>query len=223
MRKEGGSIRDIASCLGVSRGSVSVWCSDIILSEEQINSLHEKMIRGSYRGRLLGSAIQKQKRIDKITLYEQEGFLTVGNITERELLMLFLGLYLGEGAKTGNCFQFVNSNTELIKIVIKCLKEIFNIHPNRIYCHILLNKLHETRKYFIEKEWSRVLDIPKKQFCKTIIIESKNKKIYENNKVYLGTLVLRVKRSSELQYKILGLAKGLISSAEKRIASNECM
>jgi hypothetical protein len=99
MRKEGGSIKRYSILSWCVSRVVSVWCSDIILSEEQINSLHEKMIRGSYRGRLLGSAIQKQKRIDKITLYEQEGFLTVGNITEREYLCCFLVYTLERGQK----------------------------------------------------------------------------------------------------------------------------
>lgn len=57
--------------------------------------------------------------------------------------------------------------------------------------------------------WSNITGIPLSQFNKTILIKAKNKKVYENFKVYYGVLAVSVRRSSELQYLIFGLIQAL--------------
>lgn len=44
LRKQGQSIKDIARLLGVSKGSVSLWCQDILLTAKQKEVLNNKQI-----------------------------------------------------------------------------------------------------------------------------------------------------------------------------------
>ncbi len=211
LRKRGESIGDIATILGASRSSVSTWCSDIVLSRKQQELLNRKMRIGNYKGRLIGAAIQKQKKLDKIDFYKKEAKEEISEISRRDILMSFLGLYLGEGAKSGNCFQFVNSNPDIIKFCINALEQIFNIPRSRIYCNVLINELYRDGQSRIENKWSEITKIPTAQFRKTIVIKSKNRKLY-NNSDYLGTFMIRVSKSSNLQYKISGLMYELLKS-----------
>ncbi len=55
LRKRGISITEIAKQLNVSKGSVSIWCSDIILSEKQKRVLYENKIKGGLIGRMKGA------------------------------------------------------------------------------------------------------------------------------------------------------------------------
>ena len=69
----------------------------------------------------------------------------------------------------------------------------------------MINEVHRMREKAVKKRWSKVLAIPIEQFKRTVFIQSKTKKQYENNDSFLGTLVVGVRRSSWLQYRVDGL------------------
>lgn len=209
LRRDGKSIKEIAKRVSVSKSTVSAWCNDIVLSKKQIERLQQNIARGSYAGRMIGAKMQHDRKQKKIREFQISGLKEVGTISNRDLLMVGIGLYLGEGNKGGNTAQIVNSNTQIILCAIKWLS-LFGVTPNDLHCHVLINEMHKSRIEAIQKQWSTITKIPLSQFNKAVFIQSQHKKIYENNDNYLGTLVLRVYKSSNLQYKILGLLEGLL-------------
>ncbi len=210
MRRRGASIREIASALKISKSSSSDWCRDIPLSEKQIKKLHESMLAGNYRGRLKGSQMQKEKRLNQIQTHEKEGLRNLGKIGKRDLLFIGLGLHLGEGGKTGNRVRFTNSNPEIIGLFIAWVHDIFRIPRSQIHCRVMINEIHRKREVMVRKGWSKILKLPLSQFKRTVFIKSKVKKVYENYDRFLGTLTITIPKSSDLQYRILGLTKGLV-------------
>ena len=115
MRRSGSSIREITRALKISKASASLWCKDIPLSEKQIEKLHQNMLAGSYKGRLKGALIQKERKLRKIRTYENEALKRLKNISNRDLLLAGLGLHLGEGTKGNGRVRFTNSNPSIIK------------------------------------------------------------------------------------------------------------
>ena len=214
-RRKGRSIKDIAKLLGVSKSTVSLWCSDIELTQKQIEALHRKMVKASYKGRLKGARVQKQRRLQKISHYQKEGGKDIGIINDRDLLLFGLGLYLGEGNKHGNNFQFVNSSPDVIRIMIRWLR-LFGIGSKDFYCNIIINEVHHKRISDVQKRWMDITGFSHQQFKKTVLIKSVSKKVYENHNNHLGTFILRVYKSSDLLYKVLGLMDGAIRKANKR-------
>lgn len=210
MRKEGASIRDIARTLRVSKSSASAWCKDIHLSEKQIARLHESMVKGSYRGRLKGAQMQKERKMILIRKYEREGLKMLEKITKRNLLFAGLGLHLGEGSKTESKVRFTNSNPDIISLFVVWIHDIFGVSRSRMQCRVMINEIHRKREMAVRKEWSKILKIPLSQFRKTVFIKSKTKKIYDNYETFLGTITITIAKSSDLQYRILGLMKGLL-------------
>ena len=63
MRKEGISIIVIAKELSVSKSTVSGWCRDIILTEEQIEKLKAGQKISWTRGQIMGAEANKNKRL----------------------------------------------------------------------------------------------------------------------------------------------------------------
>ncbi len=124
--------------------------------------------------------------------------------------MLGLGLYIGEGRKSGNRFTFTNSDPAVINMILLWLKIIFNIGKEDIRCRIYINKIHEQRVEAVRRSWSQITGVPKKQFLRTVLINAKVKKTYENHDSYLGVLAVHVVKSSRLFYEILGLIEGLM-------------
>lgn len=215
LRKSGFSIKEIAKKTNVSKSTVSRWCNDIELTKEQIQKLDENQILGAYRGRLIGARIQLEKRLKIISDFKKLGKKEIGNLSNRDLLIAGLSLYLGEGDKKRNQVQFTNSDPEIIKFMIKWFKFIMEVSQNRFTLNILINKLHKNRAENILSFWSDITGMPSYQFNKTIFIKSKSKKIYENSDKYFGTLAIRVKKSSKIQYKILGLMDSLLKANTK--------
>lgn len=210
MRGEGKSIKEIARLLKISKSSVSIWCRDIILTPKQIKRLHLQMVVGGYKGRLKGSQLQKTRKEIKIKNYKILGVENVKSIKNRDLLMLGLGLYFGEGNKTGNKFQFTNSNADIVGLIILWLERVFNIKRKDFILNIIINQLHKFREREVKNYWVKITHTNIHQFNKTIFIKSKSKKVYQNLNEHFGTLIIRVKKSSDLQYKILGLCYGIL-------------
>src|SRR5579859_1824838 len=96
LRKKGESVRSISKKLIISKSSVSIWVRDIILSIEQLENLRKSQIKGGERGRIIGSLMQKHRRMDLIEKYKKEGVNELQKVSEKELKMIFLALYWAE-------------------------------------------------------------------------------------------------------------------------------
>src|SRR3989344_1799499 len=92
MRRRGKSIGWIAKRLGVSKGSTSIWCRDVVLTQRQQDRLIKDRIDAGHRGRIIGAEANKRKRLQNIETQEKIARGMIGSITSRNTLMQsFLG------------------------------------------------------------------------------------------------------------------------------------
>jgi len=213
LRRRGLSIKDIASKLGVSKGSVSLWCQEITLTARQVAVLKKIQIEAGNAGRIIGAEINKQKRLDAIARHEVQGKEKIKNLSRRDLLMLGIGLYWGEGVKsrTGTA-SLVNSDPTLILIGYRWFQECLGVKTEEFNPYIYISEIHKNRENDIIKFWSDYLDIPKSQFKDIIFLKNRPKKIYENHNSYYGVMALMVRKGTDLKYEILGLIEGCKNS-----------
>jgi len=207
LRKKGLSINKIAVLLNVSKGSVSIWCEDISLSPKQLVNLKVSKIKGGNVGRLKGAYINKQKRLNAIEKHNSFGKAEIGKLSNRDLMLLGVGLYWGEGSKgdRGSPTIMVNSDPNVILMAMRWFQEILGVENKEFRPYIYISEIHKSRENKIMNYWIRTLKIPKKQFLHIIFLKGRPKKKYENYNSYYGILALRVRRSSDLKYRILGL------------------
>jgi len=164
------------------------------------------MILAGHRGRMMGAAMNKEKRLGAIKEAFQYSVQNVGKLSKRDLLFLGLGLYWGEGNKNAeNQFIFVNSDLFVIKTIIKWLQNVMGIPQELLSPQVYINDLHQYRVDKVVSFWSKELSIPKDRFGKTILIHVQNKKVYANHNNYMGTLHLYVQRSSILKYRTMAM------------------
>jgi hypothetical protein len=209
LRRKGKSIGFIANKIGVSKSSASIWCGDITLTKEQ----RDKLIKNDKKGGAVGRAIANRnkviERLDRLEKYKYIGRKMVGSISKRDLLILGIALYWGEGNKKGRRLIFSNSDPEMIKIWIRWLRECLNLSINDMSCNVGINQIHRHRVASVEKYWSEISGIPLTEFRKVSLKKVKAMKVYENPEEHFGTLCIRVKRSTNLNYQMLGLIEGL--------------
>ncbi len=205
MRKNGTSLDDIVKSLGVNKSTVSFWCKDIILSESAIRKIKTKGKIKSVKGLLRYSELKRKERIERNILQKQEGVDIFGLLSDRDVLMVGLGLYWGEGYKYENGeFGFTNSNPYMIRFYLKWLK-LWKIEKGSLIFRLTINEFFRKHESDIKNFWVKFLGVKEEQFSKTTFIQTNLKKASnENIKNYKGILRVKVRRGTSLRNKILG-------------------
>lgn len=175
LRQQGLSLKQISEQLNISKGSLSPWVRDIILTEEQYKLLHNRRNLNSKKA----SLANQEKCLEKRKEYQK-----IGKEKAKEKNPLHIAgcmLYWAEGGKKGNksSIQFTNSDPFMVKLFLNFLKNNFNITNNMIS----ISLRHYTDLISIEEAhsyWLNILNLPKECLRKSIIDYqfkwSKNKK-----------------------------------------------
>lgn len=203
LRRAGESIKEIAERLNVSSKTVSNWVRDLELTEEQREDLHKRQIASGHKGRMIGAAMNRDKKLERTRIAHDEAIVSIPNVSTDALFFLGLGLYWGEGAKTENSSLAVsNSDPRAIKLMIRWFVECLQVEMDRFMPRVFISDTHRDREEIILEFWSKELNLPRTQFKKTVYL-NRGKKIYENHNMYYGVLALRVSKGGNIRTKIL--------------------
>lgn len=199
LRKKGYSYSQIKEKLGISKSTLSGWLYNMPLSDEKIKELRDfnpKRIE-RYRNTMKN---KKDKRLKEI--YKKVS-KDIGKFSEREIFLLGLFLYWGEGTKSASCStQLTNTNPAMILFFIKWL-EILGVKRKdlKIKLHLYSDmKIKETIAF-----WSKTIKIPISQFKKPYIKETKLKSITYKNGFGKGTCCVIFEDRDLWEYIITGL------------------
>lgn len=203
LRQQGKSIKSISKELSVSASSVSRWCRDIALSNEQKESLQKTGRESALAA--LEPWIQRNRKLKEgdIAKQGQRGAEDVGTLTERDQFMLGLGLYWGEGYKRGSQeWGFTNSDPLIIRTMLHWLSNKYDVGIDRITARLTINSLYLDMAQDLTLRWSQETGIPVHQFATPSIIESKGS-VGRNPQTYWGTLRIKVRSGTSLRRRIL--------------------
>lgn len=209
LRRQGWSVRQIASGLKISKDSASRWTKDMILSVEQLENLQKRSIAGRERGRLLANFKRRQDKKDRMETAKLYGLKTLQKLTKKELLVAGLALYAGEGVKKRREVRFCNTDPAIVNFMINWLINCFGVTINDFHCAVGINEAHREREEMVKGYWSDITGIPLSSFGQTSFKKAISKKIYENFNKHYGTLDVRLLRSTQFYDTIMGLIHGL--------------
>jgi hypothetical protein len=188
LRKKGYSINQIVKEARLSKASVSVWVRDIVLTKKQKQGLSERgrSVKSIEKRRLIRLFNEQTKR--QIIMDRAKKDFT--HISLEQLKLIGIILYLGEGGKTRRgMVRLSNSDPLVIKIMMRFFREICNVQKSKFrggvhtFTHTDLKK---TVKY-----WSKISQIPKKQFYKTYVKPS-SASLQKRNTLPFGTFDIYV-------------------------------
>lgn len=205
MRSRGMSINEISKKLGLNKSTISYWCRDIELSNVQKKRLLLKQKSESIKALLRSAEKKKVMRVYETKELKMSGARMIGEFSKRDLFLAGLGLYWGEGYKeTNNELCFTNSDYKIILFIMRWFREIYQVKNSDFIFRLSINSLYKKREKEILEHWLGALGVFGEQFSKTSFIKTKKKKIYQNGKIYQGTLRLKVRKSTRLKRKIMG-------------------
>ncbi|OGI65550.1 hypothetical protein A3A95_02855 [Candidatus Nomurabacteria bacterium RIFCSPLOWO2_01_FULL_39_18] len=205
MRKGGVSLGDISKKLHVTKSTLSFWCKDIFLKKSAILKIKTKGKAKSIMGLLRYSESKRKERIERNILQRREGVEMLGKISNRDMLMIGLGLYWGEGYKYENGeLGFTNSNPYMIRFYFKWL-QLWSVEKDSLIFRLTINEFFRKEEDDIKNFWLNFLGVKKEQFSKTTFIKTNLKKgSFKNIQKYKGILRVKVRKGTALRNKILG-------------------
>lgn len=164
LRKEGTSMTDVESRLGIPRSTLSGWFKTIRLSQSIKRKLRENSKIALHKGRKKAAMwhnAQKAKRLQEAK--EEAGNVLNGiNTEDPHILELALAmLYLGEGFKTRTT-ALGNSNSLILKFFLAIIRRVFNVDMKKIRCELHLRADQNPQK--MKEYWSTELNIPIENF-----------------------------------------------------------
>lgn len=209
LRKSGKSIRNIAKTLKISTSTASIWCREIQLSPQQRQLLD---LKPGNRELLRNFALKRHQ--DKLK-YHTEIFNSAKNqiskLSGNEFFLTGLALYWAEGFKNKaeGRIGFSNSDARMIKFMLNWFQKILKITSQDFILRAEFNSSHVSRQEEIEDYWSKITSVPRLQFNKPYLKETKFLRDYSNHGIYYGVLRIRIRRSSALLTKLKGYIEGL--------------
>lgn len=209
MRREGKSIKEIAHILKVSVSSVSNWSKDIELTDEQKNNLARRVTDPYYGKKAEYLKRSKEQFKKKVQALKEQGIREVSKLSKREIFLIGIALYWGEGFKKDHQVGFANIDSKMIKFFIYWLKTCFNLKNKNLIVRVTSNYRYKEKIRIMENFWSNELHIPLNQFSKPFFQKTIWKKQYENPNNYYGVLRIKVRKSVNLLRKIYGFIEGL--------------
>lgn len=215
-REKGLSIKSIAQRIGVSKSTVSLWCSDIQLSDRQIYKFILRARAKSIVGALKGAKVQKDRRLKLIEEFNRRGELRFTHLNEGEFFVAGLALYWAEGYKKGKKITFTNSDPLMIKFMINWLHIFFRISAEEFRFRVDINEVHQNRDMVVKRYWSEALGMPLSRFNRTSFKKVANKKVYENFNEHYGTLRFEIAKPVRVLYPLLGYIHGLALNQDYR-------
>lgn len=184
LREAGHSYNYISQIVRVSKSTLSLWLADIpyIPNQETIERIG--------KARAASGQVKSKIKRESIAAARKEAEKELGNISRRDLFMLGLGLYIGEGAKSTQTICIANSNPAVIVLMVRWLTKIFGLSQKnlRLCIHIYPDCDQEKSLQY----WSKMTNIPISQFRKTSIDRRTDKKVNKEGKLPYGTAHLIV-------------------------------
>ncbi|MBU3901397.1 hypothetical protein KJ590_03730 [Patescibacteria group bacterium] len=208
LRNKGYSYNLIAAKLKVSKSTLSCWLKDVPFSP---NNLVLKRIK---TGPFISGQKSHEKRVINILKIKSLAKKELGIISKRDLWMVGIGLYIGEGSKIYETIRIINSDPKVIALAIKWFKHICNLEIDNITIAIHLYPDNDVKKCL--KFWSKITGLPIEQFRKTQIDKRQDKSTKKKRKLPYGTAHLTIVSNGNTDYgvnlhrKITGWIEGVL-------------
>lgn len=195
LRAQGLTLLDIATALGVSKSSVSVWVRDVEFTPSPRRTGARRRPHPAHEARL--------RQIEELNA---EGIARLGALDDEAFLAAGVALYAGEGAKRDREVKFANTDPAMVRFFCAWLRRFFAIDEGRLRVRVYLHEgldLDAAHAF-----WSEVTGVPVAQFRAPYRAVA-DPTIRSNRHVHGCVYVLY--SCSSTHRRIMGLVRALLS------------
>ncbi|MEU6706245.1 hypothetical protein [Streptomyces wuyuanensis] len=210
LRLQGMTYDRIQVELGCSKSSISLWVRDLPKPVRRTPA-EQARLAGRKRWEHEGPRREAARQAEK-----SRAAAEVGTLTDRELLLIGVGLYWAEGTKDKPHARrerviFVNSDPRMITLFLAWL-DLVGVERTRLRFRVMI---HESAQvHAAERYWADLVGSDVAAFGKTTLKRHNPKTVRKNvGTHYRGCLVIQVRQSAELYRRIEGWWYGIVGAA----------
>ena len=194
LRKQGYSYNLISEKIHISKSTLSDWLSTIPYKP------NKEVVERIGSARAASGEAKHRLKLQSLEEAKKQAISDLGTINKRDLFMLGLGLYIGEGGKTQDILRIINADPRIMKLSVRWFKEVcgLSIKNFRIIIHLYPDNDRDECLNF----WSKTTGIPLGQFGKTQIDRRQNKKLFKRGKLRYGTAHLTILSNGRREYGV---------------------
>lgn len=200
LRSEGIALKVIAKRLHVSPGSAYLWCKDIQLSEEQHSRLNGQPVQMARLRQATKAKSEKARALASNSF--KRGIDKIGVLADRDLLLLGVGLYWGEGCKRQvGTISLANMDPAVHAVFLRWAA-LLGLSPDRVVARLHIN---EGADLDAEKQWwADRLSLKPACFRKTITRLSPTSQLKTKRENYHGVLTLGF-YNTQVWHQVIGM------------------
>lgn len=195
LRRQGWTYSEIMEVFPVGKGTLSGWCRDIRLTEEQIEAIKARQPPGSRTGIPVDT---QRKRRREVEAMQQEAGAEVPHLVLHPLWLAGTVLYWAEGSKTKRVLEVVNTDPRALKLFVSWARA-FHDQEARF---VLALHLHEGNEEAAAMSfWRDALELPAARFTKSYIKPAGTG--HRKNKVAHGVCRVHMNRSTDAWWRTM--------------------
>lgn len=205
LRRKGYSYAMINKELGVSKSTLSNWFRNAPFTPNAEVLKRIASGQGAYGLR------RREHRLSQINRELEIGKEEIGKLTKRDLWMIGLGIWIGEGSKTIEQIRVVNSDPQLISLWLLWLRKICELDDTNVT--VAMHLYPDSDEQVCRLYWQKITKLPSEQFRKTQFDKRPNKNSVKLGKLPYGTLHVTVVSNGDPErgVKLFRRLKGWIS------------
>jgi transposase-like protein len=207
LRRAGRAVKVIAKMLGVSQSSVSVWVRDIPLTAEQSDRLRKRELNAS-TAMVLGIKRRASERREAWRIEAERDFSFFWRNPD---FVFGLGIYAGEGDKTGNVCAVTNSDPNILKAAFRFF-DVIGVSKERVKLSVWSYPDLDTKE--VENFWNQEIGITPRVYMTNGSLAGKGRR----TKSRFGTARLKI-CSTGVVFKTLLWLQMAYRGAEKKLPS----
>lgn len=194
LRKAGYSYTYISEKTGVSKSTLSYWLGGIAYKPNR------ETIEKIGKARAASGLAKNRLKLESISRARVQARMDIGKLTKRDLFMLGLGLYVGEGSKSHDIVRMTNSNAQIVLLAINWFHKALGV-PLKNFS-IRIHMYPDSNEKDIIKFWSKVTGFSSGQFRKTQVDYRMGKKISKKGQLPYGTAHLTVNSCGNKEFGV---------------------
>ncbi|WP_406279492.1 hypothetical protein OHT93_15345 [Streptomyces sp. NBC_00191] len=207
LRLQGMTYDQIQVELGCSKSSISLWVRDLPKPERRDPSEQAKL---ASRKRWEHERPRREAEREKTKL---AAFDEIGQLTDRELFLIGVGLYWSEGSKSKphrrqETVVFINSDPGMIRVYLAWLA-LLGVQRDSLRYRVMIHESADVDA--AERYWAALAGVDVSALSKTTLKSHNPKTVRKNvGDGYRGCFVIRVLGCAELYRRIEGWWCGIV-------------
>ncbi|MCD9144511.1 hypothetical protein [Streptomyces albireticuli] len=211
LRLAGKTYNEIVAELGVAKSSVSLWVRDLPTPAPRAREHCRAMAEARWAPYRKARDLERQATKTAATN-------EIGELTDRELFLLGVGLYWSEGSKSKahrpqEVVIFINSDPSMIDVYLAWLG-LLGVEPERLRFRVMIHESADVAG--AERFWAERVGVEATSLDRTTLKKHNPKTVRKNvGENYRGCLVVRVLGGADLYRRIEGWWCGIVLGAKR--------